>query len=223
MKQSDVRFDLKVFAFVTASFAVLIAMTSTSLAQDTGGGQIIPSTTVRTTPSAAERAAAAANMREREWNLRHIGDNTKKTFERTQVSLFAQIKEDFWRLQIINNEVFYPVLDKSNFAAEDNKRIGEAMREVRKRAGRLKTNLQLPVPEKVKNNQQEITNEEVKFSLAMLNKTIISFVTNPLFQKPEVLNMEQNAQAGRDLNTIIKLSDAIQKRFKALTQSAQSQ
>lgn len=221
MRQCDVRFDLKVFAFTLAAFAVLIATPSTLLAQGTGI-TAIPVNAGRATTVAMERAAASSDMHQRQWDLDHIKEHADKTFEQKRVSLYAQVKEDFIRLQVINNDMVYPAMTKSDFAAEGNKRLIEAVLEVKKRANRLKTNLLLPASEKMKGDQQEIANEEVKSSLAILNKTIISFVTNPFFQKPEVLNLEQTTRAKHDLNSIIKLSDAIQKRLKASTQSAQS-
>ena len=68
----------------------------------------------------------------------------------------------------------------------------------------------------------EANNEQIEESLMSLRKHIYDFVTNPLFESPGVLDLEQGRKAGRDLNTIIKLSESITKSGDKLKQPTKS-
>jgi hypothetical protein len=49
-----------------------------------------------------------------------------------------------------------------------------------------------------------------------LRKHIYDFVTNPLFESPGVLDLEQGRKASRDLDRIIELSESITKSVDTL-------
>src|SRR5258708_4632002 len=80
-------------------------------------------------------------MQAREWALTHVPDEVNRHFKKEQVSLFAQIREDFTRLQLINNEMMQRVFVKGNV---DHKLIATTTAEINKRAARLSENLVLP-------------------------------------------------------------------------------
>jgi uncharacterized membrane-anchored protein YhcB (DUF1043 family) len=86
---------------------------------------------------------AQREMQAREWALTHIPDEVNKHFKKEQISLFAQIREDFTRLQLINNEMM---------------------------------------------------------------RCIMSFIANPLFKQPNVVDAQLALKARRDLDLIVRLS-----------------
>ena len=126
------------------------------------------------------------------------------------VTRFPQIKEDFERIQLINNE-----LQASNSnAGLDHERIQEAAAEIRKRAARLKSNL-FPLPSKEGSPQvdpQTAAREDLKLLLSELDKAITSFVHNPMFENTRVVNPQDSARAERELQKIIYLSVRARKK-----------
>lgn len=57
---------------------------------------------------------AQRDMQSREWALTHIPDEINKHFKKEKISLFEQIREDFTRLQVINNEMMRTVFERRN-------------------------------------------------------------------------------------------------------------
>jgi hypothetical protein len=127
------------------------------------------------------------------------------------------IKEDFARLQIVNNEMMRKIFEDQVL---DYRHISESIAEIRKRASRLRENLMLPVPE---NGEKSLklsdapTTTQVKDSLLTLDNLIMSFVRNPLFQQPGVVDAKHSARAGSDLKTIIEFSGGIRKEIEWLS------
>ncbi|HEX8775917.1 MAG TPA: hypothetical protein VF735_20255 [Pyrinomonadaceae bacterium] len=136
---------------------------------------------------------------------------------------YVQIKQDFLQLQTVNNRMM-----ETTFANNvvDYKGIAEASAEIRKRAARLKSNLPLPesendenVPELSLKGWDELDVGQVKPALKALDDLIMSFVGNPIFQKPQVVDVQQSAKARRELEAIIKLSAKIKKSAEKLTKA----
>ena len=88
--------------------------------------------------------------------------------------------------------------------------IFRAVAEIKKYSTRLKTNLALPKPQQQK-ARVEIKNNQIEESLMTLRKHIYDFVTNPLFESPGVLDLEQGRKASGDLDRILELSESITK------------
>ena len=133
----------------------------------------------------------------------------------------AQIREDFWHIQIVNKGIAQAVLSGASL---DPKFIAKSAAEIKKRAGRLKYNLVLPAPEKgTKRPKVEIgaEPEQLKSSLSMLSGLILGFVSNPLFQNVNTVDAELSAKARRDLEGIIELSEGIKKSSEKLNKAAQ--
>jgi hypothetical protein len=59
----------------------------------------------------------------------------------------------------------------------------------------------------------------LKESLLRLDRSIMSFVTNPLFQQTKVLDANLSTRASRDLEDIIELSRAIRKGVERLNRN----
>ena len=152
-----------------------------------------------------------------EWRRTHMTEEVNKQFEKRRTSLMPVIKEDFARLQIVNNEMMRRIFEDQVL---DYRHISESITEIRKRASRLRENLMLPVPE---NGEKSLklsdahTTAQVKDSLLMLDNLIMSFVRNPLFQQPGVVDAKHSAKAGSDLKTIIEFSGGIRKEIEWLS------
>jgi hypothetical protein len=182
------------------------------------------STFVFVSPCVSQSEAQAQRMptiEERQQALRSV----KKTYERPvdvteeQNLRYEQSKEDFELLQVISSRLSETV---NSGAGPDYLQIGKDAAEVKKRAARLKINLAFPEPakdEKSKKRWEEFSTEEIKSAIGALDDLVKSFVSNPIFQQPRVLDVERSARAMRDLELIIKLSEQIQRRAEALSKT----
>jgi hypothetical protein len=136
----------------------------------------------------------------------------------------AQIREDYVRLQVINNELAEAV---SRGGSLDLKLVAQSTGEIKKRADRLRLNLALPEPESETEGgaRHKIAvgaeAEQVKSALGTLDGLILKFVRNPLFRNPRLVDVRQSPQVRRDLDEIIELSGQIKKRGEQLNKAAQ--
>jgi hypothetical protein len=149
---------------------------------------------------------AGLDMQSREWALTHVPDEVNKHFKKEQVSLFAQIREDFTRLQLVDNEMMQTVFVKKDV---DLKIIATSVAEINKRASRLRSSLVLPkIDNKTTDENQDPVSEDagLQARLRALDTCITNFVTNPLFRKPQVVEAQLASKASRDLGLIIQLS-----------------
>jgi uncharacterized membrane-anchored protein YhcB (DUF1043 family) len=156
---------------------------------------------------------AQSEMQAREWALTHIPDEVNKHFKKEQISLFAQIREDFTRLQLVNNEMMQTVFVKRNV---DLKLIAATTAEINKRAARLNENLVLPrLEHKAKNQKQddEGKGSGLQAGLLALDGCIMSFIANPLFKQPNVVDAQLALKARHDLDLIIRLSKQLKTRL----------
>jgi hypothetical protein len=132
---------------------------------------------------------------------------------------FAQISEDFERIQIINHALALASASGEEF---DLKVVGQAASEIRKRAGRLKANLVLSgVDEERTNAPEAIEQGQLKASLSALDRLIDSFVHNPGFRSVKVIDAQWSVDARRDLNGIIELSGRLRKSCEQWQKAAQ--
>lgn len=172
----------------------------------------------------AERARQRAEAEQRR-ALEHILDGDIKPTvvdTRQKTMLMAQIKEDFHRIQVINNEML-----RTAFTGRtpDYDSLSEKASDLKRRASRLRSIIKLPPPrdEKKKNLNSEaaVDNKAFKVSLVMLRDLIGSFVNNPYFQKkPGVIDVEQSDKASSDLRDIIELCEVIKKSAKRLDRTS---
>ena len=149
------------------------------------------------------------NSQAREWALTHIPDEVNKHFKKEQVSLFAQIREDFTRLQVINNEMMQTVFVKKNI---DPKLIVKTTSEINKRASRLSENLVLPrIDDKASVQKLDDTRNALSLEarLLALDHCIMSFIANPLFKQPNVVDSQNALKARSDLSLIVRLSEEL--------------
>lgn len=129
---------------------------------------------------------------------------------RRAAEVAEQVRHDFEGLQNGHNKI---VLAMSAGGRLDDEALAVAVAEVRKCAARLKQNLSLPRPGEGDGREEGAASAPPsKETLLALRKHIYSFVTNPVFESPGVLNVEQAAKAARDLERILALSESFTAR-----------
>lgn len=168
------------------------------------------------TPDAITERNLEQDLMNREWNLTHIPDQVNGQFKTEQVSVFRQVQDDFTNIQVTDNRVMKAVFVEKSL---DYKMITAATEEIKKRAVRLRGNLLLPrVTDKGKgrNFQPPTDDVQLKAALLTLDRSVVSFVNNPLFKMSNAIDADKAAQAGRDLQSIIEFSDAIRKNVQSM-------
>jgi hypothetical protein len=164
------------------------------------------------TPLSAQ--VRSRDMQAREWALTHIPDEVNKHFKKEQISLFDQIKDDFTHVQLIHNKMMQLVFVEGK---ADRKLIATTTAEINKRAIRLSENLVLPeIDEKTKNLKPDETQNSsgLPAGLMLLDRYIMSFISNPVFKQPNVVDPQNALKARSDLSLIIRLSDQIKKKAR---------
>ena len=163
----------------------------------------------------ARRSTDIERIREqqqRELGLRRGGEGVEHPPDERAVKVAVkQLGEDFRRIQVIRNDVARALVGGG---ALDYARVSEQTAEVRKRALRMQEYLALRDPRGDEKQQQHagmaaLGEGQLKDALVRLCKSIDSFVANPRFKSPDVVNVEGSAKAGRDLQEIIALSAAV--------------
>jgi len=120
----------------------------------------------------------------------------------------AQIREDFWRIQLANDDLIGSL---TNPGTIDSRLIAKTAAEIRTRAKRLKENLALPDPERDSNFPAEVAAGDMRSAIASLSKLIDSFVNNPMLSQRHLVDATLSLSASRDLEYIIILSGEIKK------------
>ena len=127
-------------------------------------------------------------------------------------AIAKQVVEDFREMQALNNKMMATAWSQSEV---DYKYISKMVGEIGKRAARLRTNLLLPkIEEKTEPTQPspEIANTEaLKAELLLMDKSLMRFVNNPIFQKTSVIDVELANRATRDLTAVIEMSNKLKK------------
>ena len=207
-------------ALAPLAFALLLlAPAQSARAQSSGGHQPRPPTS----PAAPARETRPPSIREREIIMSEMEKEAAKPAAAKRPELpLAQIAEDFERIQVVNNRMMGAVMRE---ASPDYGLISEATAEIRKRAARLKSNLQLPEPEKKEAGKgAEYRRPEdaaqMKAALLLLDRALMSFVRNPAFKNPDVVDAGEGARARRDLEDVIELSRLIGKDAERLSKGA---
>ena len=119
----------------------------------------------------------------------------------------AQVREDFWRIQLANDDLN----DMLARPSLDLDLIKNSASEIRTRAKRLKENLALPKPEKKSGPQTEVVAQDLRSSVKTLSQLVESFVSNPMLSQKHVMDATLALKASRDLESLIDLSGRIKK------------
>ena len=132
--------------------------------------------------------------------------------KRTQATA-AQVKHDFESLQTSYNRLVLSLSAKRT--ADTDAALPAVVVEVNKCAARLKSSLALPRPKEdgAQKAQPATATAAAPAAdpLASLGRHLHSFLTNPLFESPGVLDVAQAARAARDLDRIIELSEGLKR------------
>lgn len=132
---------------------------------------------------------------------------------------FKRMKEDFEQLQLTNNRLYETAHSDS---ALDYVQVRKDSADIKKRAARLKNDLLLPEPEKdeeTKDVGKEFPAEDLKAMVFAMDALVKSFVQNPVFQQPNILDTKLWAKARSDLEGIIRLSEQIQRITAAVSKA----
>jgi hypothetical protein len=136
---------------------------------------------------------------------------TSPKTEAARMTLLKKTREDFRALQAVNNKMMAEVWASEQI---DYGHTAEMISQIRDKAIALKTNLSLPSDSNAKKPQPPNTinnQKDLREALLVLDRSIMSFVNNPLFQKPDVVEVNQAMQASRDLEAVISLSGDLRK------------
>ena len=202
----------KLVTLAPASVALMLSMSISSPAQQ-GTPITIPSD-ARVDPSAAR----IRDEQRREMQLRGVEAEVANSKERSVKAAVEQLNQDFKRIQIIRNDIVRAVKGEGVF---NYKRVSDEAAEVKKRALRMQTYLALrgkDADERERAGQREYDGEKLKGALVMLCKRIDSFVANPKFTSPDVVDVDGTAKASRDLQEIIVISGAVKTSAERLGQ-----
>lgn len=126
----------------------------------------------------------------------------------------AELSENFKRLRQINLEKVVPLSSASSF---DYKELSLVAGEINSRAKRIKSNSPLALREK--KGEKTVYAEDpgrLGSMLPELSSLIESFLGSPVFYTASVHDDELRSTAGRDLENIIRLSNAINKIARRL-------
>lgn len=161
--------------------------------------------------------AGNAEMIRREAILNDLKRTPDKTAPmRENMMVLKQIREDYLRLQVLNNEMMSAATRGGTL---DYKHLGEQSTEINKRAQRLRKTLSLSEPEAGEDTQKHLRaggDADLKTLLVSLDKRIINFIENPYFKNPNVINAHDSLAASADLQSIIETSHSIKKKCKEM-------
>lgn len=158
---------------------------------------------------------ARQDIQNRDWALGNIRSTPNRDansqFAREQKLALDALRDDFRKLQIVNNDLMKRTFVESKIKPKE---IRASLGEMRKLAQRLRTSFNLPEPKS--SDKGTVTDYNVTLSpgLLLLDQAVMRFVENPFFQQPKVLDMELVSRAGTDLNEILRLTDFLRKLTK---------
>lgn len=145
------------------------------------------------------------------------GKNRNEANLKRNQAIKAQIKEDFEAIQSAYNKIVVNLQSGGNI---DREFVLETTTDIKKYVDRLKDNLALPEPEKDAKEAQakeELNLDNGRKSLLTLCQHIYNFVTNPIFNEPTGLDVDQAAKARREMDKIIELSVKIKETAEKIS------
>ena len=137
-------------------------------------------------------------------------DVTVDRLRREKLLAQLALKNDFRKLQIVNNDLMKRVFKPSASQAITQKEIRSSLGEIKKLAERLRSNFGLPKMEA----DEPANNLALKPGLLQLDQALMSFVDNPLLGELRVYDTELATQAARDLSDVARIAEALRKSIK---------
>ena len=141
--------------------------------------------------------------------------------EAVRLSRFKKIKDDFRDLQSLNNKMMADAWSQDTL---DYSLIGDMVSKIRGKAGDLKEGLSLPEPDKSETASKTpavSTVRQFREQLLLLDKTVMSFVNNPVFQANNTVDVNLAKKASEDLEHVLTLTvdlKQIAQKFRKSTQ-----
>jgi hypothetical protein len=129
-----------------------------------------------------------------------------KESESMRVNRFKKIKDDFRDLQSLNNKMMADAWSQETL---DYSSITEMVSKIRGKANDLKDGLSLPEsenPQTALKMPAVTTVRHFREELLLLDKKIMSFVTNPVFQAANSVDVDLAKKASADLEHVILLT-----------------
>ena len=169
---------------------------------------------------ARERMARdAAESEEREMMLA-LAERYHRSGEQREPRLaLAQIREDFLRLQVVNNDLAKAV---SGGRELDFNLVAKSASEIRKRAERLKLNLVLPEAvegAKVPASTPPADAEQLRVALSRLDGIVLRFANALHAKGVRRFDAQSSARLRLDLEAIIGLSERVKNSSEKLKRS----
>jgi hypothetical protein len=124
-----------------------------------------------------------------------------------------QIKEDFRKLQLLNNQV----RESAKLHGPLDKGLIDTLGEIRKRATRLKTNLALGKVAIDNGSTDSELDGDLNSLLGKLDQNVLSFVRNPMFRSSRVIDVGLAKTARVDIERVIALTRVIANRIRKET------
>ncbi|HYO62704.1 MAG TPA: hypothetical protein VER08_03505 [Pyrinomonadaceae bacterium] len=136
-------------------------------------------------------------------------DEEKRITVARQQLILEQVRKDYRAVQELNKRMLLSFLS----GRPDYSVLSKDAVEIGRAADRLKQNLALPAPppDTPKSPPTYVQGLALAPMLRVLDTRVISFVNNPFFQNPNVLDMSHTNKARRDLEDIISLSRDIRR------------
>ena len=140
--------------------------------------------------------------------------------ESVRLSRFKKIKDDFRDLQSLNNKM---MADAWSQDALDYSSIADMVSKIRGKANDLKEGLSLPESENLEQASKPAvsTIRQFREELLLLDKTIMSFVTNPVFQAANTVDVILAKKASEDLEQVISLTVDLKQNAQKLRKTTQ--
>ena len=145
----------------------------------------------------------------------------KKESEPNRLTRFKKIKDDFRDLQSLNNKMMADAWSQDTL---DYASIADMVSKIRGKASELKEGLLLPEAENSQTtakNPAVTTVREFRAQLLLLDKTLMSFVNNPVFQANNTVDVDLAKKASEDLEHVISLSVDLKQNAQKLRKSTQ--
>ncbi|MGI8638382.1 MAG: hypothetical protein ACR2MG_00280 [Pyrinomonadaceae bacterium] len=187
----------KTLRFTAGAALLLLSLTVSFYAQETDTMSI---------------SAVKNDIRYTEWQLKNLGRGRKPQTSIEPIE-WEQVREDFLQLQVASRDLRKSV---SSGATLDLRFLKDTVNEIKKRAVRLKRSLPLPAPEK-EIEDLKVVEQPFEVAVKTLYGAVIRFTGNPVFKNALVIDLNDGAQARRDLQTIIALNENLKKRLATVS------
>src|SRR5215207_4685653 len=166
-----------------------------------------------------DREMREADLRERQLLLRNMKPDARPAERPTPRLATAQIREDFVRLQVLNND-----LAKAGSRADalDLKFVSKSAAEIRRLAARLRDNLALPGAGDAPENpglKAAPPPAQLGPALSALDGLILRFADGLASKGVYLVDAQSSARVRRELEAIIELSGWVKKASERLERS----